>query len=97
MTKILVHPQVERFVKRLAPEPRHRVRLAIKSLPAGEIKNLEGPLSGYSRLKIGGFRIIYFDGTVKGVRTIHCLYAERRAVVYELFEQILASQAATGD
>jgi hypothetical protein len=30
---------------------------------------------------------------VEGVRTFDCLFAERRPIVYELFEQLLVEQA----
>lgn len=93
MNKVVVHPQVEAFVRALAPEPRRRLVRAMKSLPAGETRTLEGKLSGYRRLREGGFRILYADSVKDGVRTFDCLYAERRSVVYELFEQILAEQA----
>lgn len=65
----------------------------MKALPAGEINALEGRLSGYSRLRVGGYRIIFADTVKNGVRTFDCLFAERRSIVYELFEQILAEQA----
>ena len=50
-TEIRVAPQVEAFVKSLAPEPRRRLRLAIRGLATGrgDIKSLEGKLSGYCR------------------------------------------------
>jgi mRNA-degrading endonuclease RelE of RelBE toxin-antitoxin system len=93
MNRILIHPQAERFVRALAPEPRRRLLRALKVLPAGEIKALEGRLSGYWRLRNGGYRIIFTDQVKAGVRTFDCLFAERRPIVYQLFEQLLAEQA----
>jgi mRNA-degrading endonuclease RelE of RelBE toxin-antitoxin system len=91
--KVTVHPQAESFIRALAPELRRRLILAMKALPVGDTKALEGRLNGYSRLREGGFRIIYADSVKEGVRTFDCVFAERRSVVYDLFEQILAEQA----
>ena len=93
MSKVVVHPQVETFVRGLAPEPRRRLVKAMKALPGGGTKPLDGRLCGYSRLREGGYRIIYADAVKQGVRTFDCLFAERRPVVYEMFEHILAEQA----
>ena len=93
MNKVIVHPEAEAFVRALAPEPRGRLVRAMKALPAGDTKALEGILSGYWRLRAGGYRIIYADSVKAGVRTFQCLFAERRSVVYELFEQILVEEA----
>jgi mRNA-degrading endonuclease RelE of RelBE toxin-antitoxin system len=92
VNKVIVHPQVERFISSLAPEPRGRLIKAMKHLPSGQIKALEGRLAGYWRLRESGYRIIFADSVRNGVRTFDCLFAERRPVVYELFEQILAEQ-----
>ncbi|MCZ7636294.1 MAG: hypothetical protein M5U12_09820 [Verrucomicrobia bacterium] len=93
MIRVVVHPQVEAFVRGLAPEPRHRLAQALKRLPAGDTKALEGRLSGYGRLRVGGYRVVYAEVVKEGVRTFQCLFAERRSFIYELFEQILAEQA----
>jgi mRNA-degrading endonuclease RelE of RelBE toxin-antitoxin system len=44
------------------------------------------------RLRVGGYRIIFSDLVKGGVRVFDCLFVERRAMVYELFEQILTEQ-----
>jgi mRNA-degrading endonuclease RelE of RelBE toxin-antitoxin system len=93
MNRVLIHPQAETFVRSLAPEPRRRLLRAMKALPRGEIKALEGRLSGYCRLREGGYRIIYKEEVKAGVRTFDCLFAERRPIVYQLFEQLLVEQA----
>lgn len=92
MTKLRVSQQVEDFVKSKAPEPRQRLRKAIKGLADGEgdIKLLEGPLQGYYRLRIGGWRILYVERFEEGTQIIYCLFAEERGVVYELFTKLLA-------
>lgn len=91
--RIIIHRQAEAFIKALAPEPRKRLVRALKALPAGEIKPLEGRLAEYWRLRDGGYRVLFSDSVKRGVRTFHCLFAERRPVVYELFEQILTEEA----
>lgn len=93
MSKIVIFPQAEAFILSLAPEPRKRLTQALKALPDGDTKPLEGSLAGYYRIRVGGFRVIYKDAMQKGVRTFDCVYAERRPVVYELFEQIVSEQA----
>ena len=94
-TDIRIEAQVEGFVKSLAPDPRRRLRQAIKALAAGQgdIKQLEGNLSGFSRLGVAGCRVIFKERSERGVRIIDCIFAERRAVVYELFVRLLAEQA----
>jgi mRNA-degrading endonuclease RelE of RelBE toxin-antitoxin system len=93
MTRIIIFPQVESFIRALAPDSRKRLVHALKSLPKGDTKSLEGKLSGYRRLRVGGFRVIYADAMKKGVRAFDCIFIERRPVVYDLFQQIVAEQA----
>lgn len=94
-TKIRVEAQVEAFVKSLAPDPRRRLRLAIRALAEGrgDIKSLEGTLAGYCRLSVTGYRVIFKERFERGVRVIDCIFAERRALVYEIFTRLLTEQA----
>ena len=94
-TKVRVEAQVETFIKALAPEPRHRLRLAIRALAddLGDLKPLEGSLAGFSRLRIQGYRVIYMERIERGARIIDCIFAERRSLVYELLEKLLVEQA----
>lgn len=90
-TRIELDPQVAEFVRSLAPEPRRRLRAALRGLEeeAGDLKQLEADLSGYARLRVGSYRVIlrfYIDASQRMAR---CIFAERRAVVYELFSEIL--------
>ena len=89
-TKVRVAPQVESFVKSLAPEPRRALRQAIKALSQdkGDVKRLEGKLSGYHRLRVGHYRLIYAERFEGGTRFIDCLFSKERAVVYDLFLQL---------
>lgn len=91
-TKVKVEAQVEAFVKSLAPESRARLTRAIKALAQdrGDVKRLEGKLEGYSRLRIAGQRVIFKERSEHGVRVIDCVYAEKRALVYDLFVRLLS-------
>ena len=58
------------------------------------MKPLEGPLQDYYRLRVGSYRIILRYASAK---TIECVFAERRSLVYEVFaERILARLAGGG-
>ena len=77
--------QVIEYVRRLAPEPRQAIRLALKELARerGDIRSLEGTLAGYYRLRIGSHRIIFNyarDGAIE------VIFVEQRGLVYEIFE-----------
>ena len=93
--KLVLAKQVVDFVRRLPPEPKHRLRNAIKELAReqGDIKPLESPLDGYCRLRVGGYRIVFAYGKRD---TIECIYAERRSVVYELLLEQLANRLRSG-
>jgi len=82
--KVRLALQVVDFVGGLAPEPRHRLRLALRDLQKGrgDIKPLEGPLQDYCRLRVGPYRIIL---SYSKSRTVDCVFAERRSIVYEVF------------
>lgn len=92
--KVRVEEQVEDFVKSLAPDPRKRLRLAIKGLAdgRGDIKYLEGNLADYCRLRVAGYRVIFKERAERGSRVIDCVYAERRALVYEIFARLLTEE-----
>ncbi len=91
--KVELAKQVVDFVRGQAPEPRKRLRRALKQLgsDAGDIKALEGPLDGYCRLRVGAYRIIF---SYAAQRTLQCVFAERRSIVYEVFAEALAEKLA---
>lgn len=91
--RIRLGPQVRDFIGQLAPEPKRSLREALKGIAEtkSDIKALEGKLSGFHRLRSGRIRVIYQQRTVRGERQICCFYANYRASVYEVFEQLLAS------
>ena len=90
--KVEVSDQVLEFVRSQAPEPRRRLRLALRKLASehGDIRSLEGPLRGYLRLRVGPYRVLLAYGTDAGrPKRLRCLFAERRDIVYEIFSRML--------
>ncbi len=89
-TTIKTSDQVKAFIAALAPEPRRRMRLALRGLEEGrgDIKMLEDKLRGYSRLRVGPHRIIYYERAQAGQRVVECVYVNTRDVVYEIFSQL---------
>jgi mRNA-degrading endonuclease RelE of RelBE toxin-antitoxin system len=96
-TKVRVESQVESFVKSLAPEPRRRLTIAIKALAhdRGDIQRLEGRLEGYSRLRVAGHRVIFYERAERGERIVDCVFAEKRAIVYDLFIRLLSESVGS--
>ena len=90
-TRVELDPQVASFVRGLGPDPRKRLRLALRSLEreSGDLKQLEGELAGYARLRVGSYRVIVRFYGEKGERVARCVFAAHRPVVYELFAEIL--------
>jgi mRNA-degrading endonuclease RelE of RelBE toxin-antitoxin system len=94
-TRVELDPQVANFVRSLAPEPRRRMREGLRGLEEekGDLKQLEADLAGYARLRVGSYRVIIRFYAAHGQRVARCVYAERRAVVYELFSEILRGES----
>lgn len=91
--KVELSEQVVSFVRAQAPEPRRRLRLALRrlALERGDIRALAGPLGGYSRLRVGPFRVLFVrEAPPAGAPPcIRCLFAERRDTVYAVFSAML--------
>lgn len=90
-TEVRWSPQVRHFVSALPPEPKRKLRAGIRALAAnaGDIRPLVDELNGYLRLRVGDFRVIFRDSSERGQRVCHCLFAERRDMVYELFRKLV--------
>jgi mRNA-degrading endonuclease RelE of RelBE toxin-antitoxin system len=86
--RVRLSAQVVEFVRSQAPEPRRRLRSALRSLARdqGDLKPLEGPLQEYHRLRVGSYRVILRYATPK---TVDGVFAERRSIVYEVFAETL--------
>ena len=87
--KISASDQVAGWLTALPPQTKKRVRAALRALAKGkgDIKGLRGDLEGFSRLRIGGIRILHCQVSA---REIKLEYANTRDVVYEMFRQLLA-------
>ena len=93
-TRVVIGPQVRRFIASLAPEPRRKVWRAVKGLSdsRGDIKQLEGKLAAFWRLRVNNVRIVFDQKFRGGERTVLCFFADYRATVYSVLEQLLASE-----
>ena len=87
--KISASDQVAGWLTALPPHTKKRVRAVLRTLASGkgDIKGLQGDLEGFSRLRIGGIRILHRQVSA---REIKLEYANTRDVVYEMFRQLLA-------
>ncbi len=85
--KISASEQVAEWLSRLAPEPKCRVRVALRNLETwrGDIAPLHGELEGFYRLRIGGYRVVF---RVMPRQMIRLEYADTRDVAYEVFRQL---------
>ena len=88
-TTVELSEQVLSFVRSLAPEPRRSLRAGLRDLELdrGDIKQLEGELSGWCRLRVKSYRIIFRYEVEHSQRVARCVFAERRELVYELFAE----------
>lgn len=96
--RVEISDQVRRFVRSLAPDPRRELRTALRDLARerGDIKHLEGPLKDYMRLRIRDYRIIFQYSRKR--KAIECVFAERRDLIYEVFEKLIhARLLGSGD
>ena len=94
-TRVELDPQVADFVRSLAPEPRQQLRTALRALEKdqGDLRPLEGELTGYWRLRVGSYRVVIRFHTGRDQRIARCVFAERRSIVYELFAELITGEA----
>jgi mRNA-degrading endonuclease RelE of RelBE toxin-antitoxin system len=92
-TRVVVGERVKSFLESLAPEPRRKLWRGIKGLAQGkgDLKQLEGRLAPYWRLRVERMRVIYDQRAVRGERRLICFFADHRATVYAVLEHLLAS------
>lgn len=81
-----ISEQVRAFVATLHPEHRRAIKKALKDLAAGkgDIAPLEEELTGFHRLRVGRYRVVFFYA---GDGTIRCFFIEQRRLVYDLLRQ----------
>ena len=91
MIAVRVREEVLDHLRKLPPEPRHAVRLAIKGLAGeqGDIRALTDDLDGFCRLRVGSYRVIFEYEMIGGKRTATCVFAGSRRWVYEAFQSRL--------
>ena len=87
--KVELEAQVVAFVRSLAPQPRRTLRRALRQLEheEGDIHSLEGALSGFFRLRVLGYRVVFYYQVSGRRRVIRCVYAASRDIIYEVFAQ----------
>ena len=94
---ILASEQVQTWLAGLPPEPKRRVRAALRGLLASsgslDTKALRQELEGFHRLRVGDHRIVY---RLKTSRIIILEYADLREVVYETFKRLRALRESQG-
>ena len=88
---VRVQEEVLEYLRKLAPEPRHALSLAIKGLAdeRGDIKPLTEELEGFYRLRVGSHRVIFEYEMIAGSRTVTCVFAGSRRWIYEIFQSRL--------
>jgi mRNA-degrading endonuclease RelE of RelBE toxin-antitoxin system len=89
--RIEVSEQVREYLRTCPPEPRRLLRAAIRKLATeqGDLKILTRELTGYHRLRVKSYRVIFRYKVSGSERTIFCAFAEHRGVVYETFLNLL--------
>jgi mRNA-degrading endonuclease RelE of RelBE toxin-antitoxin system len=92
-TRVIVGEQVKTFLESLAPQPRRELWRGIKGLAngKGDVKQLEGKLAPFWRLRVNRLRVVYDQRSIRGQRRIVCFFADHRATIYAVLEQLLAS------
>ncbi len=91
MIAVRIQDEVLDYLLRLAPEPRHALRVAIKELTheTGDIKPLTDELEGFYRLRVGSHRVIFAYEVIDGQRMITCVFSGPRKWIYEVFQSRL--------
>jgi len=91
MMPVRIQEEVFDFLRRLPPQPRHALRVAIKGLAdeSGDIKPLTEELEGFFRLRVGSYRVIFEYELIAGRRVITCVFAGPRKWIYEVFQSRL--------
>jgi len=91
MITVRIQDEVLDYLRRLAPQPRHALCLAIKDLAQekGDIKALTDELEGFYRLRVGSHRVVFEYQIIADQRVITCVFAGPRKWIYEVFQSRL--------
>lgn len=89
--KVLLETQVVDFIRQQAPQSRKHLGEKLHAVENGKLfpEPLEDKLEGFYKLKHERYRIILQAVPGESGPVFKAVFAERRAVVYELFSQIL--------
>ena len=89
--RVRVQEDVIDYLRRLPPQPRHSLSVAIKALAKerGDIKSLVDDLEGFHRLRVASHRVIFEYEMIDGERTVTCVFAGPRKWIYEVFQSRL--------
>ncbi len=92
-TRVVIGAPVKAFMNSLAPEPRRKLRRALKELGdgKGDLRQLEGKLAPFWKLRVQMIRVIFDQKPVAGERVLLCFFADYRGTVSAILEQLLAS------
>lgn len=80
---VILSDQVVSFFRTLHPDHRRQLKAGLKDLARGrgDFLALDDKFTGLHRLRVSHFRVVFrYDEN----RTIKCIFAERRKVVYDL-------------
>ena len=88
MIPVRIQGEVLDYLRKLPPQPRHRLKVGIKGLAKerGDIKDLTEELEGFHRLRVGSHRVIFEYEMIEGKRMITCVFAGSRRWIYEVFQ-----------
>lgn len=88
---VRVQQEVLDYLRKLPPQPRHALRLAIKGLAKerGDLKSLVDELDGFHRLRVGSYRVIFEYEIIGKTRVLTCVFAGQRKWIYEVFQSRL--------
>ena len=91
MISVRVQNEVLDYLRRVSPQPRHALRMAITGLAEekGDIKSLTDKLEGFYRLRVGSHRVIFEYEIIDDRRVITCVFAGPREWIYEVFQSRL--------
>ena len=90
-TKVLLEAQVVDFIRRQSPDIRKSLRDKFHRVENGDLfpEPLEDELEGFYKLKCERCRILLKAESGESGPVFKAVFAERRAVIYELFKQML--------
>ena len=87
MSQVIVHRNAVKYLKRLPEPTKNRIKTILKQLEVNPleqpgIKHMVGDWAGYHRLRVGGFRILYWYE--KKEDTVYVDHIGSRGDVYKL-------------